>query len=257
MASNRTIALVRHAIPGDPAADTAMSRAMLLRASEGSVTETFRLHVPGRIVAFGRRDTLEPGYAAAVAAANARGFAAVERLAGGRAAAFTEHTLGFAWTIPDPDPRPGITRRFAELAELIVGAFARLGISSAVGAIPGEYCPGRYSVHHAGRIKLMGVGQRLARHAAHVGGVVVVDGADLLRDTLAPVYTALGLDWNCATAGALADVRPGLTTQEVAAAIETELGERATLMPGTVDADTVSLAHALAPGHRPRPDAVS
>ena len=38
----------------------------------------------------------------------------------------------------------------------------------------------------------MGVGQRLVRGAAHVGGVVVVDQGDRIRDVLLPVYDALG-----------------------------------------------------------------
>ena len=154
---------------------------MLRAASEGSITETFRINVPGRVVAFGKRDTIDRRYPAAVDAATEAGFAAVERMAGGRAAVFTEHTLSFAWTIPDVDPRPGITARFAALAELVVDAFARLGIMSDIGEIPGEYCPGSWSVHHDGRLKLMGVGQRLARNAAHVGGVIVVGRPDLVR----------------------------------------------------------------------------
>ena len=233
----------------DPAVDTALSRALLLRASDGSVAETLRLHVPHRIVAFGKRDTLEPGYAAAVRIARDSGFAAIERLAGGRAAVFTEQTIAFAWTIPDPDPRSGIYERFQRLAAIIVAAFRRLGVTSAIGEISGEYCPGDYSVHYGGRIKLMGVGQRLARHAAHVGGVVVVNGSADLRDLLARVYAALALEWNPSTAGALADVVPGTTNEAVIDAILTELGTQATLVEGSLDEATIELAHQLAAEH--------
>ncbi len=109
---------------------------MLRAASEGSITETFRIHVPGRVVAFGKRDTIDRRYPAAVDAATDAGFAAVERMAGGRAAVFTEHTLSFAWSIPDVDPRPGITARFAALAEVVVDAFARLGSRPGSGRSP-------------------------------------------------------------------------------------------------------------------------
>lgn len=257
MHPDRTIRLVRQEFATQPTVDTAVSRALLLRASDGHVAETFRVHVPGRIVAFGKRDALEPGYAAAVGAADRMGFASVERLAGGRAAVFTEHTLAFSWTVPDPDPRSGIYRRFEALAGLMVGAFRRLGVESAVGEIPGEYCPGDYSVHHGGRIKLMGVGQRLARHAAHVGGVIVVGRSDLIRDVLVPVYAALGLDWAPSTAGALTDVVPGLTVDTVADALVAELATQATLVAGTVDEPTLTLAHALAPDHLPSVAAAS
>lgn len=257
MHPERPIRLVREEYAAEPTVDTAVSRALLLRASDGHVAETFRIHVPGRIVAFGKRDALEPGYPAAVAAAADAGFASVERLAGGRAAVFTEHTLAFSWTVPDPDPRSGIYERFAALAGLMVGAFRRLGVESTIGEIPGEYCPGEYSVHHRGRIKLMGVGQRLARHAAHVGGVIVVDQGELIRDVLVPVYSALGLEWNPSTAGALSDVVPEVTLDAVAAALVAELATQARLTEETIDEPTLALAHALAPDHRPSVAAAS
>jgi octanoyl-[GcvH]:protein N-octanoyltransferase len=244
--------IVRDAFTEDPALDTAVSRALLLRASDGEIPETFRLHVPGRVVAFGKRDTLEPGYPAAVAVTRQNGFAPIERLAGGRAAVFTRHTLAFAWTIPDPDPRRGIYDRFRRLSALMVGAFGRLGVASDVGEIPGEYCPGDYSVHHAGRIKLMGVGQRLARRAAHVGGVVVVDRSEDVRNILVDVYAALGLHWEPETAGALTDVHPGITLQAAADAVLEELAGHRTIVPDEISTATVDLAHRLADDHVPK-----
>ncbi len=247
--------LVRDAFPDEPGLDTAVSRALLLRASAGEVPETFRIHVPGRIVAFGKRDTLETGYRRAVAATRRGGFAPIERLAGGRAAVFTEHTLAFAWTIPDPDPRRGIYERFDRLASLMVRAFTRLEVTAEIGEIPGEYCPGQYSVHHTisedRRIKLMGVGQRLARRAAHIGGVVVVDHPELVRDILVPVYSALGLGWLPETAGALTDVQPGVSVADSAAAIIADLGSEVDLVSGSLDDATLDLARTLAPEHAP------
>lgn len=243
--------LVRDAFAAVPEVDTGVSRALLLRASEGAIPETFRLHVPGNVVAFGKRDTLAPGYDTAVAVARRHGFAAIERLAGGRAAVFTTDTLAFAWTIPDPDPRRGIYSRFAELSRLMVAAFSRLGVEASVGELPGEYCPGEYSVHHGGRIKLMGVGQRLARRAAHVGGVVVVAGSHRVRQVLGDVYAALELAWDPETAGALADVNPDVTVHVAADAIITELAAQRDVVPGQIDETTLALAHRLAPDHVP------
>jgi len=251
MSPSRSIRVLddRDGIP--PPLDTGIAAALLQRASEGAAPETFRITVPGRVVAFGRRDRLAPGYSQAVAAAEASGFAAVERIAGGRAAAFTEYTLSFGWTIPDPDPRRSIRERFVTLSDLMVRAFARLGVEATVGEVPGEYCPGEFSVHHAGRLKLMGVGQRLARRAAYVGGVVVVDRADLVRRALTGVYAALELAWRPETAGSLADVAPDVTVAAARRAVLDELAELAELQPGVLDPATRALATERAPRYFP------
>ena len=243
------IAVVTDPSPPVPGLDAAVSRALLYRTAEGAVGETFRLHVPAREVAFGKHDTLSPGYPAAVDAARTAGFEAVERLTGGRAAVFHEGTLAFAWTMPDPDPTGGIHRRFRRVAELLVAAFSRLDITAAVGEVPGEYCPGAYSIHVEGH-KVMGVGQRLTRGAAHLGGVVTVSGAGTINEVLVPVYEHLGVDWDPATTGALDMTRPGLTVPEVAAAILTELAASADTAPAHLDDATLDLAARLAPEHR-------
>ncbi|MET0832167.1 MAG: lipoate--protein ligase family protein [Acidimicrobiia bacterium] len=247
-----TLRLVTDGRPEPPWLDTEVSRVMLQAASAGEIADTFRVHVPGRVVAFGKRDTIDRRYQAATAAAAEAGFAAVERMAGGRAAVFTEHTLSFAWTIPDADPRPGITARFAALAEVVVDAFGRLGIASRIGEIPGEYCPGTWSVNHDGRIKLMGVGQRLARHAAHVGGVIVVGRPDLVRSALVPVYRVMGLEWDPATAGALTDVDPSVTVEAASRAMIAALADRFDLVPAPLDERFVAAALATGPVRPPQ-----
>ncbi len=244
-----TIRLIRTGYPAEPGLDTAISRAMLIGASDGMLDQAFRLHVTGRVVAFGKRDTLESGYPEAVAASRAGGYLPIERLAGGRAAVFHEGTLAFNWTIPDRDPRPGIRTRFAALADVMVAAFRRLGVDAAVGELRGEYCPGEWSVHAAGRVKVMGVGQRLARHGAHVGGVVVVTGSAAVNEILVPVYAALGIDWRPETTGALEDVVPGITLSEVSAAIVEELRTRVRILDARLDDSTLGHARSLAEEH--------
>jgi octanoyl-[GcvH]:protein N-octanoyltransferase len=213
------IRVARQSFPQPAAMDTAISHALLRRASEGTEPETLRIHRARPIVAFGPLDRVSPHFAAAVAAAREHGFEALLRLAGGRAAVFHEDTLSFSWAIPDPDPRPGISRRFVELAQIMAEAFQDLGVDARVGAVPGEYCPGEHSVNARGATKLMGVGQRLVHRAAHVGGVVVVAGGNRVRDVLVPVYEALGLAWDPATAGSLRDEVPGLGWDDAARAI--------------------------------------
>src|SRR5690606_187272 len=148
--------------------DVAVSHAILSAVSEGELGPVLRLHVPGPLVAFGRADRVTPGYPAAVRAAQAHGFAPVERLAGGRAAVFHESTIAFSLAIPAPEPKPGIHARFEMISQLMVDAFEALGVDARIGELPGEYCPGQWSVNVGGRVKVMGVGQRLVRRAAHI-----------------------------------------------------------------------------------------
>ena len=249
--SHRPLRLVR-SNPGDAVTNAAVSHAMLRRISDGLEPETLRLYRPERIVAFGPMDRVTPGYRDAVSAARDRGFAAIERLSGGRAAVFHEQTLAFAWSVRDPDPRLRIRERFGEVASLLVAAFVSLGVDARVGEVPGEYCPGEHSVNARGRTKLAGLGQRVVAHAAHLGGVVVVSRSDLVRDVLVPVYDRLGLGWNPATAGALADERPSVTWEEAESAVlaafgsRHELWEEEVFSPGTLDlAATLAERHAI------------
>lgn len=239
--------------PDEPGLDTALSQLILDRVSQGAMPATMRLYVPGREVAFGKRDTVAPQYPAAVAAAHEAGFNAVERLAGGRAAVFTEETVAFSLAVPDTDPRSTIYDRFRLISNLMIDAFARLGVASAVGELPGEYCPGEFSVHHDHRVKLMGVGQRLAKNAAHVGGVVAVNRSDLLLQALIPVYRALDLEWRPSTAGTLGGVRPGITNDDVIAALRAEIGKHFIVSKDRIDGETVQLARLNAAHHVPKP----
>ncbi len=245
----RTIAVIRQGYDNATGFDTAVSHALLRRVSEGTLPETFRISTPGRVVAFAKQDRITPGFDRATELARHHGFEPVIRLPGGRAAGFHERTISFSWTVPDPDPIRGIRNRFTEMAVLITSALADIGIETAVGEIPGEYCPGEFSVNHAGTIKLAGSGQRLSKGAAHVGGVLVVGNAPGIREVLVPVYDALGFEWDPATVGALDDLAPGIDNDAVADAIVEALATTATTMTATLDDATLGLAQSLAPMH--------
>lgn len=237
-----------------PLLDTAVSSALLRRVAAGELPSTFRLWTPDRIVAFGRSDRSRPGYPEAVRLAREAGFAPVERLAGGKAAVFHEGTLAFAWAVPEPRPRETFEARFEAVAELIAKALGTLGVDARVGEVPGEYCPGRFSVNARGTVKIMGVGQRLVRDAAHIGGVVVVEDAPLVNRPLIPVYDALDYEWDPAVTGAVIDEGgPGLVA--VRDAIVNELGTDHRVDRGTVDRATVDLARTLVTDHAP-PDSI-
>jgi octanoyl-[GcvH]:protein N-octanoyltransferase len=246
----RRLRVLRDSFPDDPALDTALSRALLERVARGELPETLRVARPGAMVAFAKRDAVSDRYPFAVAAAREAGFEAVLRLAGGRAAVFHADTLALGHAIPGPDPQPGIHERFRATADLLAAGLRRLGVDARVGEVPGEYCPGGYSVNARGRVKLAGLGQRLIAGGAYVGGVVVTDGAGRVRDALVPVYRELGLDWDPATAGSVAEESPGTGWEDVAAAIVEEYAARYGLEEASLDEETLALARRLAPEHR-------
>jgi len=222
----RAIQLLSDPVPGDPALDTAVSRALLEAVAAGAMPETLRLYRPDDVLAFSGIDAASPGFAAAVAAARAAGFAPALRLAGGRAAVFHSETLAFAWAMPAAELRGGIQERFDALAEIVAAALRGLGVDARIGEVPGEYCPGEHSVNARGRVKLMGVGQRVVRGGAHVGGVIVVRGSARVRAVLEPVYAALGLPFDPETAGAVEDEIGPVALEQVAEALLAELRER-------------------------------
>lgn len=239
----RRIRLLRQTA-GDPVLDTAVSRTILDDVSVGHAPETLRVYRPQPNVAFGRHDAVTPGYAEAVRAARARGFEAVERLAGGRAAVFHEDTIAFAWAVPDPHARERIRHRFDDLAATAVRALRRLGVDARAGEVPGEYCPGEFSVNARGERKLVGVGQRIVRDAAHVGGVVVVDGSERVNDVLLPVYEALSFAWRPDATGSVASEVPDVGFGDVVDALLEELGARYELAEEALDPELLRRAEA-------------
>lgn len=241
------IRLIQDSFPADAAFHAAVSKALMLRVAAGELPQTLRIARPGPIVAFGRRDVVAAGYPDAVRAARAGGFEAVEGLAGGRAAVFHEDTIAFAHATPDADPRSRIDERFEATAAVMAAAFKRLGVDSRVGEVPGEYCPGAHSVNARGEKKLMGVGQRVVSGGSHLGGVVVVDGAERVNDVLGPVYAALDLAWRPEATGSVAGEVPGTAWDEVEQAVIAEYEERHGLETAELDEETLTLAKRLAP----------
>ena len=100
-----------------------------------------------------------------------------------------------------------------------------------------------------GERKLMGVGQRLIRGAAHVGGVVVVGDGGRIRDVLVPVYDALGVEWRPETVGSVEDEVEGADYKDVARAILDEFAGRYELYEGALSVETLRAAEGLEGEH--------
>jgi lipoate-protein ligase A len=239
--------VLRDAVPGSAALDTAASREILDEVARGELPETLRLWRPADALAFSVVDRTLPGFADAVVAARRAGFEPFLRLAGGHAAVYAREVLAFAWAIPAPDPRVGIAERFDEVAGLVAAALRALGVEARIGEVPGEYCPGRHSVNARGRVKLMGVGQRVVRGAAYVGGAIVAGGSARLRAVLAPVYSALDLAFTPDTLGSVEDEQPGTGLAQVVEALLAELARRHELVATDLDRGLLArAAHAEA-----------
>lgn len=235
----------------DPALDTAVSRALLQQAGQKDLGATLRVYRPSRAVIFGRQDERSPDFAAATKAAKDRGFEGVVRLAGGRAAVFHEATIAFAWALPLEDPTAGTMARYREASELIAKALKDLGIPAVIGEIPGEYCPGEFSIGAAAggkQIKLVGIGQRQVKNAAHVGAVIVISDGASIRDVLIPVYQALALDWDRDTAGSITDIAD-VDFSQVRSAIVEAFAERYEIEEAAVPPETLEIAKQLRADH--------
>jgi octanoyl-[GcvH]:protein N-octanoyltransferase len=252
MSLTERLAVSRQPFAGSPARSTAVARAVLIRVANGELPPTLRLHQPGRILAFSKQDAASPGFGDAVRAARSAGFEPVVRLAGGRAAVYHERTLALSWAVPDRRPAARTEARFQELAGLLRDAVGDLGVDARVGEVPGEYCPGAWSVNARGATKLAGTGQRLIAGGAHRGAVIVAGDSALVREALLPTYAALGLEWDPATAGCVEDEVGKATTEDVAGAILARLAERYELENVELDAETLALAERLESDHAVR-----
>ena len=222
----------------------------MLRVAARELPETLRIAHPGTTVAFAKRDAVAPGYEEAVRAAREHGFEATLRLAGGRAAIFHDGTMEIGHAVPDDAPRDGIHERFRLTAERLARALASLGVDARVGEIPGEYCPGRYSVNARGAAKLAGIGQRIVGGGSHTGAVLVVEGEERIVEVLRPVYAALGLDWKPEVTGSVRSEVASADWAAIGDAIVTEYARDYDLVEAALDAETLALARELAAEHR-------
>ncbi len=211
------LTLVRGSL-SDAAQDIAATQALLRRVAAGEEPASARVYRPHATVAFGKLDAARPGYERAQAAAREHGFAPVLRIAGGHAAAYDEGCVIVEVVTPAARIAEGIGERFAAGSAMLRRVLASVGVDAEIGELPGEYCPGAWSLH-AGGVKLAGPAQRAVRGAALWSAFVAVEGGARLRAVLTDVYAALELDWDPRTAGAAEDVRPGLTADAVEAAL--------------------------------------
>jgi octanoyl-[GcvH]:protein N-octanoyltransferase len=190
---------------GSAAADLAVGPALLRTVARTPSTGWLRMYRPVPTVGFSRRDTKAANYSGAVSGAWARGFEPAVRSPGGRAAAYHRSSLCFELVLPDAGERNPV-EQISALGDLVAGILRDLGVDARVGEVPGEYCPGRFSINAGGVAKIVGTAGRRVRGAILLGGSIIVADADPIRAVLSEVYPALALTMDPATVAAAADV---------------------------------------------------
>ena len=239
--------------------DSAFAHALLRRANDGEIGPTARIAQPAEpAIAFGRLDVRATGFPLAVARSRALGFGPVIRASGGRAAAYTRQTVLLDHVAPDDRPGEAMRRRFVEFSSMLAGVLTGLGVDARVGQVPGEFCPGEFSVNARGVAKVVGTAQRVVRSAWLFSAVIVVDGADELQALLSGVYASLGLAFESRSVGSLAQEShlagtPRVTVQQVREALAAGYGALANAEPAELDQQTLARAHQLLDEHRVDP----
>lgn len=216
--------LLHESPSGDPAADLERGIELLREVAQGKRGPLLRIYRPAPTVAFGQRDTRAPGYEAAAQASRDTGFAPLIRKAGGRAMAYHPGSWVIDHIQPEKDAMLTHQHRFEHFANLFVEVFTRLGVPAAVGELPGEYCPGEYSVHgiatgegrcEKGRkVKLVGTAQRVVQRAWLFSSAVVLEDTEPIAAVTESVYKAMDLELDPRTIGSAQDLDAAHVTHE-------------------------------------------
>jgi lipoate-protein ligase A len=233
--------LLHESHPDEPAIDIALSAALLSQTAIGESGPSIRIFRPGPTAAFGSLDRLHGDLPSAAAEARAAGLTPVMRLGGGHAACYDEDCIIVEIFRPETTVVGDIETRFADLAELVAAAVVSLGIGVAVGVLPGEYCPGRFSIHLTGGPKIAGAAQRVIKGASLTNAVIVVGGGDRLRASIGTIYASLGIHIDVKAAGAIDD-HYAIGTADVLDAIRRTASIRYGAQAGTVPKALTALA---------------
>lgn len=246
----RDIELIGGTFEPWPSLDVAVTRALLLRVAAGELPETVRLYRPRPTVAFGRHDIVRSGCSTAARLAREAGFTVAQRLAGTRTIAYHDGCVLFEHCIPDTEPLRHLADRYTEAANTVATALRTFGIDARIGEIPGEFAPGMYSVNAQWRTKLAAIDQRTVDRATLIAGLVIVAGAEELRDVLLDVNDALGFEWDTTALGSVEDEVGEVDVAAVGDAIVEEMSTRHATSEAQVGPVTLEFARALEPEHR-------
>ncbi|MEU1971330.1 lipoate--protein ligase family protein [Microbacterium sp. NPDC019599] len=208
--------VIRQTVAGTAADDLETSVVLLRRVASGEIAEprVVRLYTPQPTLAMSRRESRMPGFSRARESAEARGFEPAVRPTGGRAVAYDESCLILDLICRD-DGGMDQNEFFGRAGGTIVDALRDLDVDARLGPVPGEYCPGEFSINSRGEVKLMGTSQRAVRGARLLSGMLAFGEVDHLVEVLVEANRALELDWRAQTFGTMKREAPHLSRTSV------------------------------------------
>lgn len=203
-----------------PSADLLASKRLLhVVAGKPELGTVVRVYQPGPTVAFSRKEETLPGFADAVSEALAFGFEPVIRPAGGRMVALDQQWLVLDIVTPEPDRSNSHRDIYESYGDAIIRVLTGLGVDAALGPVPGEYCPGDYSINARGEVKIVGTAQRVTSGARLFSASIPLAISPSVNEMFNRVNKILDLDWNPATLGSLAHEAPGVSYDELEQAL--------------------------------------
>ena len=212
---------------GTTAQDDIDESLRVLRGMQEDLNDHARIRAyrPVPTVAFSRRESLMPEFAAASAAAREHGFDPVIRLAGGRAVAYDQTCLVIDLMAP-------LALFNNHMAAFDAGAASfrdvlmDLGIDARIGQVAGEYCAGIQSVNARGQVKIVGIAQRAMRRARLLTACIVLETPGRLSPVVDAVYSAMKLDWSPESLGSVRDEGVQGSPDEIVHELVTGLQQR-------------------------------
>ena len=213
--SLRDVVLAARAAADDDLAHVSVALRAARDVPDGA--RLLHLRASGPAVAFSRRDTHRPGFAAAARVAAELGFPPLVRHVGGAFAPLSAGSLVIDHYGTSPDASTTSMVRFGEHSKVLRVCLNDLGLDARVGEIAGEYCPGEFSLNIAGRVKVAGVAQRVSGRAWVVSTVLQVHGVAALREVTARCAQELGEYVDVSTMGDLETEGVPIVLADVAA----------------------------------------
>lgn len=203
-------------IDGEPFSHVSRVFAALQQRAENA--RLLRVTSPEALVAFSHREERLPGYMEAAKRARDHGYIPLLRPVGGTFAPMDSGSIvveEFGYTTEGEWPQ----NRYQRHAELLCEVYRSFGADAHIGEVLDEYCPGRYSIHRAGEVKISGTAQRVSKRAWLVSTTVRVTSAGPLRPVIAACAQAFGTDVDPMRAGALIEDGDDESVLDVASAV--------------------------------------